>query len=49
MYRISPEALLDILEGIDKGVIKNQIAVDASDAKWARVALQRMLDITNPK
>lgn len=49
MYRISPEALLGILEGIDNGVIKNQITVDTSDAKWARVALQRMLDITNPK
>ena len=47
MYRISPEALLDILEGIDSGSIKNQITVKESDAAWARVALQRMLDITS--
>ena len=46
MYRISPEALLGILEDIDRGVIKNQIIVGKSDAEWARVALQRMLDIT---
>lgn len=46
MYRISPEALLDILEDIDRGVAKNQIVVGELDAKWARVALQRMLDVT---
>ncbi|HET9136339.1 MAG TPA: quinolinate synthase NadA [Candidatus Kapabacteria bacterium] len=46
MYRISPEALLDILEGIDKGKTKNEIHVGEQDAHWARVALQRMLDIT---
>ncbi len=47
MYRISPEALLGILEGIDNGIVKNRIVVDSADAEWARVALQRMLDITN--
>ncbi len=47
MYRISPEALLGILEGIDSGIIKNRIIVDDADAKWARVSLQRMLDITS--
>ncbi len=46
MYRISPEALLGILEGIDAGEVKNRISVDESEAEWARVALQRMLDIT---
>ncbi len=47
MYRISPEALLGILEGIDNGIVKNRIIVDSADAEWARVALQRMLDITS--
>jgi quinolinate synthase len=49
MYRISPEALLGILEDIDKGIVRNQIAVGEDDTKWARVALQRMLDITAKK
>jgi len=49
MYRISPEALLGILEDIDKGIIRNQITVGEDDTKWARVALQRMLDITATK
>jgi len=46
MYRISPEALLDILENLDKGIIKNQIIVPPQEKKWARVALDRMLEIT---
>jgi quinolinate synthase len=46
MYRISPESLLGILEDLDKGVVKNQIIVGDSDKKWAKVALQRMLDVT---
>src|SRR5688572_15488609 len=49
MYRISPEALLGILEDIDKGIVRNQITVGEDDTKWARVALQRMLDITAAK
>lgn len=49
MYRISPEALLGILEDIDKGVVRNQITVGEEDTMWAKVALQRMLDITKAK
>jgi quinolinate synthase len=49
MYRISPEALLGILEDIDRGIVRNQITVGEDDTKWARVALQRMLDITKAK
>lgn len=49
MYRISPEALLGILEDIDKDIVRNQITVGEDDTKWARVALQRMLDITKAK
>jgi quinolinate synthase len=47
MYRISPESLLDILENLKKGVVKNQIIVSESEKKWARVALERMLEITS--
>lgn len=46
MYRISPEALLDILEHLDRGVVKNRIAVPDDVKHWARVALERMLEIT---
>lgn len=46
MHRISPEALLNVLEQIDQGTPINQISVDATDAASARIALQRMLDIT---
>jgi quinolinate synthase len=46
MYRISPESLLDILENLKEGRIKNQIIVDDSEKHWARVALDRMLEIT---
>ncbi len=46
MFRISPESLLDILENLKRGVVKNQISVEASEKKWARVALERMLEVT---
>ena len=46
MFRISPESLLDILEDLKRGVVKNQIVVEGSEKKWARVALERMLDVT---
>jgi quinolinate synthase len=46
MYRISPEALLDILQNIDRGVTKNQIIVPDDVKHWAKIALERMLEIT---
>lgn len=46
MYRISPESLLDILQNIEKGVVKNQIVVPDETKHWAKVALERMLEIT---
>lgn len=46
MYRISPEALLGILEAIDQGVIKNEIVVPKEIKQWALIALDRMLEIT---
>ena len=46
MYRISPESLQDVLENVKEGHVKNRIAVADSEKKWARVALERMLEIT---
>ncbi len=46
MYRISPESLLDILENVKMGIVKNQIIVSDSEKGWAKVALDRMLEIT---
>jgi quinolinate synthase len=46
MYRISPEALLDILEHIERGEIKNQIIVPKQTKYSAAIALERMLAIT---
>ena len=34
------------LESLTRGEVVNQIVVDDDTAEWARVALQRMLDIT---
>lgn len=44
MYRISPEALVNILEGLVEGRAQNVIKVDKETAKWATIALDRMLD-----
>ncbi len=46
MYRITPESLLDILENLKAGVVKNQIIVSETEKRSAKLALQRMLDIT---
>jgi len=46
MYRIDPPHLLWVLDQLAAGQVVNQISVDATTAYWARVALQRMLDIT---
>jgi quinolinate synthase len=46
MYRISPESLLDILENLKRGIVKNQIVVSDLEKRWAKVALDRMLEIT---
>ena len=45
MFRISPENLLWTLENLVDGQVVNQIRVDDETAKWARVALDRMLSI----
>ncbi len=46
MYRIDPPHLLWVLDELAAGRVVNQIKVNARDAHWSRVSLQRMLDIT---
>lgn len=46
MFRIDAPHLAWCLETLVGGGIVNQIKVDPRTAEWARVALQRMLDIT---
>ena len=46
MFRIDAAHLAWVLENLVEGQIVNQISVDPETSEWARVALQRMLDIT---
>ena len=46
MYRIDPPHLLWVLDNLAEGRVVNQIEVDGWTKYWARVSLQRMLDIT---
>ncbi|MFM7063759.1 MAG: quinolinate synthase NadA, partial [Actinomycetes bacterium] len=46
MFRIDAPHLCWTLEQLVAGEVVNQITVDPETAEWARVALQRMLDIT---
>ena len=46
MFRINPEHLAWALESLVEGKVVNQIKVPAEEAELARVALQRMLDIS---
>jgi quinolinate synthase len=46
MFRIDAPHLAWVLESLVRGEVVNQITVDAQTSEWARVALQRMLDIT---
>jgi quinolinate synthase len=45
MYRISPQHLAWALENLIEGRVVNQIQVRKSVKKWARVALDRMLEV----
>lgn len=45
MFRIAPENLLWSLENLLAGHVVNRIKVDEETARWARVALDRMLAI----
>jgi quinolinate synthase len=46
MFRIDEPHLAWVLDELVEGRVVNQITVDADTADWAKVALQRMLDIT---
>jgi quinolinate synthase len=46
MFRIDGPHLAWVLERLVAGEVVNRITVDERTAEWARVALQRMLDIT---
>jgi quinolinate synthase len=46
MSRIDGPHLAWVLEGLVAGEVRNQITVDPDTAAWARVALERMLEIT---
>jgi quinolinate synthase len=46
MFRIDQAHLAWVLEGLVAGEVVNQITVCDADKEWARVSLQRMLDIT---
>jgi quinolinate synthase len=45
MYRIHPAYLCWVLESLVDGRVVNQVKVDPTTARWARVALDRMLQI----
>ena len=45
MFRVSPNHLLWILDGLREGRIHNQIVVPDETKRWAKLALDRMLDI----
>ncbi|HEY4375723.1 MAG TPA: quinolinate synthase NadA [Acidimicrobiales bacterium] len=46
MFRIDGPHLAWVLESLVEGTVINQITVDPETTEWAKVALQRMLDIT---
>jgi len=46
MYRISPQHLAWALENLIQGNVVNRIKVDADVKHWAKVALDRMLEVT---
>jgi quinolinate synthase len=46
MYRISPQHLCWTLESLLAGQVVNRVQVDPETKRWARVALDRMLQIT---
>ncbi|HXG86859.1 MAG TPA: quinolinate synthase NadA [Vicinamibacterales bacterium] len=45
MFRVSPNHLLWVLEGLVDGEVYNQVTVPDDQKKWARIALDRMLSI----
>ena len=45
MFRISPQHLCWTLESLRSGQVMNRVSVDPETKRWARVALNRMLEI----
>ena len=45
MFRVSPNHLLWVLEGLVDGEVHNRIAVPDDQKHWTKVALDRMLSI----
>jgi len=46
MFRIDAPHLAWVLERLTHGIVVNQIEVDPETSRWAKVALERMLEIT---
>jgi quinolinate synthase len=46
MFRVSPNHLLWVLEGLVDGEVYNRVTVPDEQKKWARIALDRMLSIS---
>ncbi len=45
MSQITPENLADLLDALVGGRLVNEVTVDAETARWARLALERMLAV----
>ena len=45
MFRVSPNHLLWVLDGLLDGEVHNRVTVPDEQKKWARIALDRMLSI----
>jgi len=46
MNETTPEDVLRVLESIKAGTYENEIVLDEETAKWARVALERMMELS---
>jgi quinolinate synthase len=46
MFRVSPNHLLWVLEGLLEGEVRNRIVVPDDRKRWTKVALDRMLAIS---
>ena len=46
MARVTPQKFLAVLENLVEGRAQPEVTVDPEDARYARVALERMLAIT---
>jgi quinolinate synthase len=45
MFRVSPNHLLWVLEGLFAGDVHNRVVVPDDQKQWTKVALDRMLSI----